>query len=297
MKVDNKQVLNLLKQECIRCNVRYKYQNNKRCINCPFVISNDVTTGIKFKIIGVPHGLKKPYVYYFLNYPELNWKLPELPVEDLHSNFKKEYKRWNWELHHEDGDHFNDNYWNLMLLINTEHSRYHIIDKPLLSKEESRIKLSNTQKQQVKDGTHHFITNNPMYVPELKKKCGRGISIARKKEIAAGSHHFITNHPMHNPNNILKNIIVQNEMVKNGTHPFVGNNNPRINTIQHKNLFNWLMNIKIGDYKITNELASNFEYCNSYTLRIGLTQLIKRKNISNIQLIKNKPSWIIRKGE
>ena len=171
--IDVKSIKKVLKDSCISCNyyIALKYG---RCDNCPFVTGGFVRqqSGKILNNYGIPYGVGKPHIYYFLHYPELNWNLPNLPDVDYNGRNKNSYKHWHWVIHHEDKNHYNDNKWNLILLLNTEHNHIHMInDNPMKSKitrDKFSIITSKIQRQKVKEGTHNFITNHPMNDPEIR---------------------------------------------------------------------------------------------------------------------------------
>ena len=55
---NNSEILKLIKDECIDCNIREKYTNNVRCDDCNFTLNNhNSLLGIKFKKYNL-HGIK-----------------------------------------------------------------------------------------------------------------------------------------------------------------------------------------------------------------------------------------------
>jgi len=114
--------------KCINCNIYDKKEKNERCTSCFFKIGSDgaETSKILYNTLyKIPIGIPKPKLFYFLYYPELNFSFPTLPNVDLFGNEKYNRKKWNWVIHHEDGNHYNDNIWNLILLLNIEHHIIH----------------------------------------------------------------------------------------------------------------------------------------------------------------------------
>lgn len=261
--VDIRGIKNILRDECITCNIRNKKENGNRCKNCLFMLNggNDIIVSTTSKKFGIPINIKKSHLYYFLYYPDLKWKFPKLPNNDKLGN-SKESKKFRWIIHHEDENHFNDHKKNLKLILNTEHKSIHNLKYNPMFDLKNRIKKSETDKLKVKNRTHIFITDNPM------KKL--------------------------NSINKLKNGI--NLRIKNKTHNFIINN-PNVNTPKQLNLKKWLLNLKIGNYKITEKLSRELYYSVSSSLKTGIKCLIKRDNIQNISLIKKDNRWIIVKGE
>jgi len=108
-------ILQKIKSECSQCNLKQKVNI---CQDCNFKYSRDGSFLREIKI-------SKSHLFYFLYHPELNFKFPELPYEDYLGNNKDDQKQWRWELHHEDGKHWNDVEWNLILVLKTEHQHLH----------------------------------------------------------------------------------------------------------------------------------------------------------------------------
>ena len=164
--INYKELYNLIKPECVTC-------SKQVCKNCNFVKGHNLQTGKLFKKIGVPLGLEKCKLFYFIYYPELNWKFPILPEYDFLNN-NKHSKQFNWVIHHEDGNHHNDNKWNLILCLNTEHRHFHNLTNHPMKNIESRKKLSKTisniTQEKIKDGTHNFINNHPMKDPKIRQR-------------------------------------------------------------------------------------------------------------------------------
>ena len=166
----------ILKHDCMTCDFWEKFKSKIKCDDCPFTKSSQgAVTGKKFKKYGIKVGIPKQYLYYFLNHPELNWKLPNIPDEDYLGNSRLNYNRWNWEIHHEDGNHWNDSEWNQLLVLFTEHSHLHWDENnpmkdPLIAKKCGE-RSGRTQKKQVENGTHHGIVYSPGYYknPKINK--------------------------------------------------------------------------------------------------------------------------------
>ncbi len=169
--IDIKGIKKSLKSNCIDCNYSLASKYGK-CIDCPFVCSDRQQSGKYLNKFGIPYGMGKHHIYYFLYYPELNWNFPTIPNSDYNENLKHNYKHWHWTIHHENGNYYNDNKWNLVLLINTEHNQIHMTkNNPMNSKivrEKFAITTSMIQRNKILQGTHNFITNHPMNYPEIR---------------------------------------------------------------------------------------------------------------------------------
>ncbi len=138
-----KAIEGLLKDECIYCSIEKK-KSNIRCTDCNFKIGADgLEGGRKFKPFGL-YTYPKSHIFYFLYYPELNFKFPCIPTIDYIGNTKDSHMRWHWVIHHEDGNHNNDNIWNLILLINTEHHYLHIKQFNPMNNKDILLKHSST---------------------------------------------------------------------------------------------------------------------------------------------------------
>ncbi len=167
--IEQTKILELIKPECVSCN----FNKRTRCNNCNFVKGHNLQTGKTFKKIGIPIGLEKSKLFYYLYHSELNWKLPNIPEYDFIGNHKST-RQFHWVLHHEDCNHFNDNEWNLILCLNTEHKYFHNLENHPMKNIHTRQKISKTNSiisnQKIKNGTHNFITNHPMKNPEIKQR-------------------------------------------------------------------------------------------------------------------------------
>ncbi len=274
--IDLEKIKKLLNPECITCNVAHKYKYKLNCPNCIFTC--DSFTRSLFKETGLTKSIYKHHLYYFIYNPELEFKYPDLPDYDYLNNHKNKYKEniWNWDIHHEDGNHWNDNQWNLLLVLKTEHHSIHwslynpSFVKEIVDKRSKKIK--ETHQKKVNNGTHWLLHNNPMKDPITAKKSVeiRGEQIHKLLEI--GQHHF---------------------QIKN----------PKIDYNKIDKIKEWFDIIESG-YKIrlTSTLAYQFGYCSLCDFRKGLESLIKRDNIDNIILdhngLKSKLSkWYIIKED
>ncbi len=123
------------KEECFGCNVHEKYLNKIRCKPCPFIFNSThnhkneekkrtrVGCSARFKKYGIidPEHLGKNQITFFLNNPELNFRMPEFPEFDLFGRPRKD--SWKWHIHHME-EFWNDNKWCQLLVLNTEHNQF-----------------------------------------------------------------------------------------------------------------------------------------------------------------------------
>lgn len=120
-------------------------------------------------------------------------------------DFPKDLYGKSYEVHHIDGNHANNTKDNLILITIQEHYDIHfkqedywactkILSRMKISREENSKLSSLLQKLRLSNGTHHFITNHPIH-----------------KMIAEGNHPGIAS--------------IRNRL-KDGTHNFLGENNP-----------------------------------------------------------------------
>ncbi len=241
MKVDVEGLLSILKEDCIECN------DIKKCSDCIFFYGNNgMNTRSNIKRFGI-NNLGKQYLYYFLQNPELNWKLPLIPEEDYLGN-NKQNRKLSWEIHHEDGNHYNDNKWNQILVLNTEHRSIHnYYNHPMKNSDIAKrnsISNKNTHKQMVEDGTHHIITNHPFKNEKILEKFRNN----QKKRIREGNHIFVTNNPNYKNKKIL-------------------------------NLEKFLKSFKDKEIQITNILSKILEYSDYRSLIRAINSIIERLNL------------------
>ncbi len=119
---------------CVICNVHERRSRKTKCKNCACIFNSAPKAGAgsrigmsaNFKKYGIeePSKLGKYQFFYFMYYPELNFELPSLPSIDLEGNDIRN-KTFKWIIHHENGIHYDDRVWNLILMINTEHGVIH----------------------------------------------------------------------------------------------------------------------------------------------------------------------------
>lgn len=310
----------LLKNECEKCKVLY----TNRCNDCNFAIEGGRPyTGSKFKYAGINKRIGKHYLFYFLNNPHLNFKLPPLPDYDLYGNYRYNYKRWEWHLHHEDGNELNDSEWNLILLLNTEHAIIHSqnaeMHKPenrekalktrinrlitgdlkIICKDETKQKIKENHKIRFENGTHHLLFDNPMYHEEIIEKQRK----IQKQKVEKGIHHLQLNPPMRNPELVksssIKKSRIQREKVKEGNHNLLGDNNPMRNTEKYLRLKEWLKNLDINNkICISKELALELNYGESTNLKYAIEKIIQHDTFEYYKLIHNglkykKSTWFI----
>ena len=120
----------ILFEKCVICDIRKAHKEKTRCKPCMFKIGSDgaeTSSILKNHNNEIEIGIPKPRFFYFLHHPELNWNFPPLPTHDLYGN-ETTGNEW-WNIHHEDGNHCNDDIWNLVLLLNTEHHRIHAFER------------------------------------------------------------------------------------------------------------------------------------------------------------------------
>ena len=127
---------------CWKCNVHVMSSEGRQCKCCPFVFNSRGATsrsrvypGKEFKKYGWTFGQKygKSHFFYFMYHPWANCQLPALPQVDLLGNIKatldsngriisgRGTKKFQWHLHHINGNYWDDSYFNLLLCLNTEH--------------------------------------------------------------------------------------------------------------------------------------------------------------------------------
>ena len=259
--------LNFLKKECINCNIREKRSKNIRCSDCFFMLQNEGSiSGKIFKEYGL-YLLPKKYVYYFLYNPDLNWTLPSLPEVDFIGNKRQDRIRWEWVIHHEDGNPWNDSKENLILCLNTEHRYFHNLENNPMKNQDVNQKVKKKHMEKVKAGVHHLQTNNPMKDPIIIQKMKGGMR----------------------------------ERILLGTHNFVGDNNPNVNTRKQNKILNWLLSISDGKYEINKDLVEFFEYSTYASLRFGIKKIIEREKLIGYYFVDNGKldrykKWYLTKG-
>jgi hypothetical protein len=127
---------------CWRCNVHVMSLEGRQCPDCPFKFNSRVEgkrsrvyPGKKFRKYGWAYGQKygKHTFFYFLYHPWMNCQFPNYPQVDLLGNRKaildssgriisgRGTKRFQWHIHHLNGNYWDDSPWNLLLCLNTEH--------------------------------------------------------------------------------------------------------------------------------------------------------------------------------
>jgi len=244
-----------LKKECIDCcNI------NIQCTYCIFEKGGSVkkTYFTEYTLI------RKSHLFFFLNNPNLLWTFPELPEYDFLNNHISE-KQFTWVIHHEDGNHWNDNIWNHILCLNTEHRHFHNLDfNPMSDKNISRkagISISKARKREIENGTHNFITNHPMKNPDIAKRCGE----TRKRRDLEGLNKY--------------------------------------RTVQQQNILSWLNNLNNGTCEITKDLCSVFGYAegNISFLKHLIEKVVIKDKLINYEFEHNnestyKSQWFLKKG-
>ena len=142
---------------CPRCNVYMMYLEGRLCKGCPFKLCSGAVSkhqkgkkrlrpypGEKFKKYGWNFGQKygKHTFFYFMYHPWMNCKFPPYPEEDLLGqgiailNERGEKisddtttKKFQWHIHHWNGNYWDDSPWNLLLCLNTEHGLFEAENK------------------------------------------------------------------------------------------------------------------------------------------------------------------------
>ena len=256
------EIKKLLKSECITCDLSIK------CSSCPFVKGdNGINCGQQFKQFGI-YNYGKQYLFYFLHHPELNWKLPPIPECDYLGNKRIDRKIFCWIIHHEDGNHYNDNIWNQILCINTEHTSIH----------------------------NYY--NHPMKNPETAKKNSKSNKIAHKKLVNSGKHHMIINHPFKNKEVLERFSENQRQRIKDKNHIFV-TDNPNYKNPKILNLENYLKTFNSCEKKVTNILAKDLGYSDYRSLIRASNTIIDRLKL-NLKIEhrgkKYRGSWYLMNG-
>jgi len=132
--IDRQGIISFLKPDCIDCNMHLRKLEKTRCSDCKLIFNSTYWNNNKtyrrtrvgcsreFSKYGIdnPPELGKCQLFYFLYHPELNFKLPPVPMVDLNKNTWLD-KKFIWHLHHINGEYWNDNIWNLLLCLSTEH--------------------------------------------------------------------------------------------------------------------------------------------------------------------------------
>ena len=122
----------LIRAECRSCNLKQKIEALDVCDDCNFANARD---GSYLK----GYDISKSHLFYFLSHPELNFKFPDLPDQDFLGN-ERSGTYWRWELHHEDGNHWNDEEWNVMLVLKTEHMHLHTVGRQISDNHRNLLK-------------------------------------------------------------------------------------------------------------------------------------------------------------
>jgi len=151
--------------------------------------------------------------------------------ENHYGTIPKEKDGRNYEIHHIDGNHSNNDPNNLVALTIQEHHNIHysqgdwaaclLISRAMnLSPEEKSELARKSALERIENGSHHF----------AGKKGSVHSKKVQKKRIDAGTHHLLGGEVQRKNNNkrvkegahhFLTGDIARN-MVKNGTHPFAG---------------------------------------------------------------------------
>ncbi len=175
----------------------------------------------------------------------------------------KEANGRTYEIHHIDGNHSNNDPSNLQAVTIQEHYDIHYAHGDWAACHRIAIRLNQPpaeiselskrcQNERIKNGTHNFIKNNPVY-----------------SRVKNGSHNFLGGEQTR---------INNKKMFENGTHPFLnvyGENNPRFNPI----IYNF-ENITTGQ-KIS---MTQHEFVKTFPVNHGAISMIcsgKRKSHKN----------------
>lgn len=133
---------------CCICNLHERRSKKQRCEKCPFIFDSAseagsgsrVGMGADFEKYGFPQWWRsknggKCQFFWYLYHTESNWEYPILPeIDSLENinNFGKEdddnnpkFKTFMWIIHHVNGLPWDDRFWNLLLMLNTEHTALH----------------------------------------------------------------------------------------------------------------------------------------------------------------------------
>jgi len=168
-----------LKKDCVSCNLKNK---TDICDDCIFWCCRD-DAYLKKEYINIK--ISKTYLFYFLYHPELNFTLPSLPLEDYLGNKMNESSMWRWELHHEDGNHWNDEKWNLLLVLNSEHIHLHSfgIPKPQSMRDKLKKGAPGTDNR-IKRQLQTRKRNNTLYIGAcVPKLTSDEVSIIKRRLI------------------------------------------------------------------------------------------------------------------
>jgi len=138
---------------CYKCNTYMLMLEGRLCNDCPFQFASEAVTkkqqikgkkrlrvypGKPFKKYGWNFGQRygKHTFFYFLYHPWLNCQFPEYPDEDLLGNriaicdengrkiSGEGTKKFQWHIHHLNGNYWDDSAANLLLCLNTEHGLF-----------------------------------------------------------------------------------------------------------------------------------------------------------------------------
>jgi len=245
--LNSKILLNKCKK-CKKCCVPLEYEEGTECDNCLFTKDGKAKFKIKHKS-RIIVGLFKHQVFFFIFNKSYNWKLPKLPISE-------KFERW--DIHHKNENHWNDSKSNLNIKLRSEHSRLHANNISDEDRKRRYKKLSKTLRKEVKEGTHHTVTNNPMKNKEISKKVSIKQKVLQKKKVDKGEHIFITGNPVYSK-----------------SHPVYDKRNT---------LLIFLEKITTKK-KVTNKMVKRFNYSYRYIFLTAVKYLIKKNNL-NLSILK-----------
>jgi len=179
----------LLNKECITCNVIERIENNNKCSNCVFEIGGwyEPHVNSKFMLVTSISHISKSYLYYFIHHPELNFVVP--PTKEGSQG---------WNLHHKDGNHWNDNIDNTELLTISEHASIHLTERNYSDNPAWRPGVV----EKIRQATIKQIEEGRMWYDNPESIASRGIKMAaiRRQQVADGVTAWSTrniDHPTH----------------------------------------------------------------------------------------------------
>lgn len=308
MKYDINEIRSLLKAECTNC-----IEINK-CSNCPFQLgwlyhSYEIYTGPKFNKFNI-NRIYKHYLYYFLSHPELEFKFPELPKYDKLGNSDNDGILWRWEIHHKDGNHRNDEEFNLELLLFTEHRSIHWYQSNPMWNQNSKECRLKIQDELIKQGKHNFQNGNENSFwlndkyDESRKSRKIHISNSLKQLSEQGKHYSQTgefkstmskaqttlvtsgNHVFQDPERMRNARLLTSkrnlDKIAKGTHSFQFENNNCPNINKKKSLISYLSNLN-ETITINKEFMLERNYSDWYSFLHSIKLIIDQYNLKDLK--------------
>jgi len=119
---------------CSRCNVEACIRHNIQCEKCPFILTSKTgkftnialsdSQGNGFHKLGIekPNHFGKTQLFFFLNYPQMNFSIESLPYLNDTLLETTESTSREWHLHHINDVHFDDMKSNVVPVLHPEHS-------------------------------------------------------------------------------------------------------------------------------------------------------------------------------